>query len=1048
MADVRDKIAALIAARKEDTPEFTELSMAGQRIGRRMIELETGVAPLPTKVQRALDAKATAKANDILRQLTDLREQQNKLIGEVNRLPPEQTEKTHPQKIADIENQITALEAQLRAEVGPEPMLPDEPILGITSQDVIRAANMVKKLWRWMRPEYSSDPPQPIDLSTSSLPALAPQDQYKQAMTRPSGAGKIPVFGRFYDARHRSAEPVKAAFIVKAIQDQIGRNVGVVNGAKFAHADKLFAIDRKTGKVTTVPGEWFLQDLATAYYNNKGGDFGLTPEQKTALDDAQDFLKSLIKLMADEGVPRAVALEVMLETADVLYERTYFPRPWVGKVSISPEGEPELQRGSRAGARLSTVPPALRSRKFKSEKDGFQAGHRYIDSFSGRLAQATSNAYSAIASWRLVNDPNLGGQTKQQRMEQWADGIFPELGALKVLMERAQTKEQKQALYSRYVETYDEIKEDYPEEFSRVAEDIGSPKAGEGMVSHPLFSNYIFDADTAKAINARISAQPHKIVQLASFGTKVSNAFVLALDHSAPLVQGLNVLFYSLATRSNIWGKAYAASWAAMFKDPEYLPKLVAKLEPIINEYIQMGGSIGRLQDYAAGLEKGEFVTQLKYIGPAFRRAGAAFGAMLDYSKILWWQAVRDQVPRAEWPQAIERIEDLVGSGRMEAAGLHPSIAEAERIVWRAASYYRSGLNVLAGMFDKGYTGKMTRQALGSMFAGTTAMAIAGMIAAGLSPDEIWRKLARLDLTIPIKLPNGKSVNLGFSNIALALIKAAVRTGLYIADGKAINSGGMRQNPLLRFLWGHAGPIPGAMIEIGMAEDFLGNPMTVEKTLAKQIAPLTMQQVGQSFMREGVTSAVGDAIGTSMGLAVYPETYAQAKMRESNIEARKRFGVDYDQLGVFDQRPISKTVGEKLGKKPEATRRQIEVATEEDHKRTQKIADALPKDVRQYLNNYQIRVRGIDRSISVLGEDVVLSNNQIERLQELVTEEYQRSFENLMRYKAFEKMPPKQREKVADDAMRRAKDRAKTRFLFEERKKSAAKKSVQANGQK
>lgn len=900
--------------------------------------------------------------------------------------------------------------------------------LGIVPPEVARIqAEVINPIVEYLRPNHPTDAPAPIPIDRNPLPALAPHEFYKQQVTRPEGAGKVPIYGRLHDPRYKGAEPVQQAFITLAFEQKVGDSVAAIQGARFQWADDAFKADPETGRITNVERAEgkspYLEDIAREFYQDPTS-VNINPEQIRALVEARQHMDRLLKLMADEGVPKAEALQAIIEEARYADQpNTYFPRV----VTKFPHGE---KLPGKAG--LSRNPAQLKPRSFKSQAEGVEAGYTYEPLFSNLMATATQRAYRAIAANRLSKDPALGGQTIRERLEAAAEDIFPELKFLKERFESASDPAVQRAFLDKYKDTFEDLRTDYPDRFSELREAVSRVTSREGTVNHPLFQGRIFDAATARALNERLAKVPHKILDAASSVSKVSNTFMLSLDWSAPFVQGQPALWWSIAKRKNVWGRAVKESlksWA----DPDYMRRVIEKPENLeaANELAQLGVGLGRLQDYMAGAEKGEFATRLPVVGGAFRRAGGAFGAFLDVAKLEWWKVLREITPRDQWLKTAEAMENLVGSGRSESIGVHPQIAQAEQLAWRAATYYRSGVNVIANLVERGASGDVTREAIGSMLGGITATFVAAALVKGMSWDEIGEKFKRLDFTIPFDLPNGKRVNIGFGHVVMSLLKLGVRLAAHVKGDKAIDAGGAESNPVLRWLWGHAGALPQLAVDSVLGRDYLGQPTSIRKAALKQVTPLPIGQIGQTLQREGTISAIGDAIPTAIGLNAYPESYRQMYRNRVNKIAQSKTGKDYDDLSIVEQSKVVREAKKlkEVVNKPEATMSEISRGLEEAGKRREKLAEMLSPGSKQFLAEHGLKITGYDPEISVNGVSVYLDTARRDAFASLVAQEYDKTIARLGKSSAFQRLPPLEKKKAFDKRLTAAKQDARELLL-------------------
>ncbi len=871
----------------------------------------------------------------------------------------------------------------------------------------------VRSFIEWFRSIAPADAPVPIRIGKGPTPRLSPYADLKSIVTRPFGTGQIPIIGRLFDPRYRGGDEVGGAFIVNAYSKNVGANLGRIIGAEFAWANELFR---------GLP----ISDIAEAWQRDPGKariQYRLSAEQERALRESKPILEDILAMMAEEGIPKAQALRELFEGQ----EHAYFPRTPIGKVGVDTSGP-----GTRSIG-LSRNPGFLKERIYRSETQGAEAGKIYEPEFSARLADHVTRAYSAIANHRLTKDPSFKGETVQMRYEELADSTFPELDLLKRAAGSATYPEEGQALMKKYRKAFNKTRQLNSDIFSDLHDQAEHVIWGvEGVVRHLNFQGWIFPKEISDKINAQIAPAEHRFVELLKKASTTSRAFMLALDNSAILVQGLPVLFWSIAKRNNVWGRAVAANLRA-WMNPEYLVHELAKpgMRELAREFVQYGSSIGRLDDYMTGAAKGQVAEQLPVIGKAFRHAGGAFGAFLDMAKLHLWKAVRETAKTGEERRVLaESIENALGNARTRAIGMHPSTLDAMSIAELASSYYRSAPNLVAAMFTQGASGKLAREMIGAFAGGVILTSAAAMWTAGLTPKEILDKFKRMDLTFPVPWFGGKKINVGFAHILLSLAKLTATSIAYVADDKPISGGGVATNPFLRWLWSHSGPVPSATTEIITGRDFLGQKTSITKTLLKRVVPISAGQFLETAGKENTRTAVGDALPSFLGLNAWPQSFRQEYAELANAAAQSKFKQNFADLDFERQATIARTISTNkvLATKPVVTPLQVQAAVEADQKRRQWVTDGLTDSVRKSFETNNVQVRGFDAKLHFQGADLYLPIERQQDLARYIAKEYNARFGSEDLSKASSEV----RQKQADSGMEKARANAKRAFIADD----------------
>jgi hypothetical protein len=522
----------------------------------------------------------------------------------------------------------------------------------------------------------------------------------------------------------------------------------------------------------------------------------------------------------------------------------------------------------------------------------------------------------------------------------------------------------------------------------------------------------------------------------------------LGFDYGAGQIQGLVTAFRDPAA----WATANLTALKS-FASPEGFAAYVRNNTQPIRELAQYGSGIGSVPEQVAGLGKGGALTALpKVVGRKVGEVGAprlgkaiestaavpeAFGRLfqtfLDVAKVERWKARRETTPREEWPRAIQEIEHELNMGRMESIGVGPSQALAERIFLLAPSYYRGALGLIGDMSAKGTTGAQARRAMGSYLAGTTAIFTAGALAAGLSWDEIRKRLNPAQgnfLMVPVKI-GGKTIELGFGGIMRSLMRLGgnvIKTSAENPENwKSLSS---ENNPFIKWLRGHSAPIPSKVWDQFSGKDYLGED-TDMSSLSKGFLPLWAQNwFSRDKKQPGATTAAITA-ASFLGLNAYPQSVANRLMVDRDRLAKKGFGKPYEALPMRDQARVSQQIARmpEYAVKPPSTAKQIERAFRNQVRRQNMVQSALDESVQAALEEKGLHVPGFEPRIKIGPVDVILTEKQQRRYGQLLIEEYNRLLTN--RVATIRKMQPQDAQEKLNTFLLDAKERARLRLQKE-----------------
>jgi hypothetical protein len=324
-----------------------------------------------------------------------------------------------------------------------------------------------------------------------------------------------------------------------------------------------------------------------------------------------------------------------------------------------------------------------------------------------------------------------------------------------------------------------------------------------------------------------------------------------------------------------IWARSTAKSLRSII-DPNVTGRMMNNPENFkaATEFVQGGGTMGHLSDFMSGANPGQLATKIPYLRQVVERSGRAFGTFQDMAKLEMWKAVRDTVPKEEWPDAIEQIENLGLSGKMETAGMSHARSVGERILFMAPAYYRGAVNLVAsaaeGVATGRVSGKMATKALAKYAAGMTLSMVGAYLAAGMSWEEIRHRLTpgqknEKFLKFPVKIGDD-TIEVGPGGIMLSLMNLGTDVAVTTAtDPKKMATMGT-DNPFIKWTSSRLGPLPGLARKIATGEDVFGRKTGPVGTALSAATPIAAQKFASAARSSNKAAGAAMAAGAFVGL--------------------------------------------------------------------------------------------------------------------------------------------------------------------------------------
>ena len=683
------------------------------------------------------------------------------------------------------------------------------------------------------------------DVSKEPLPDLGDRAANTKIATEPTGIGRTPALGWLLDPRQRATLPHEKAiltwFYEKAVGDAHVQALASTFGTRF---NKLFP-RTANGEInnvrTTQPGQSRHPSDVFEALQRDPNSYVLTPEQRAGFNELMGYEQKLRTLA------KKYKIRFDEETGDFVSGAEGQTPYWTRGRTVKKGVEPRTPGGTMVGAKQYFQ----KGRTFKTEAEGVAKGFEYPLNVDARLVLRAERLYKAIADRRLAADKGLGGR--------WGGKPTYEEG------------------YSSQPAFRREFTMDTPEGPQHVAQ------------------SKIFPIKTANALNKAFGNQSSGVGNAVSSANNFLKSLALGFDFGVGQIQLLGTAYKN----PGLWGKA---NWQAMkaFGNRDVFAKYAEQNAEPIRELAQYGSSVGRLPEMMAGLESGELMTAApRALGKAITDAGAPrvgkavasvaevpaafsrqFQTFMDVAKVELWKARRDAVPREEWAREIQAIESQLLSSNMERIGITPSRALAERMLLLAPSYYRGALNQIGGLAEKGASGETYRRAMGSYMVGMTATFVGMALAAGLSWEDIRKRLnpTRGDfMMVPIKTGE-KSIEVGFGGI----MRSYMRLAGEIAETSVEHPGNWaslspEKNPVTRWLRGHSAPVLSKSWDAFSGKDYMGEDADIG-SLGKGALPLASQQLfGEKKSRDKAGVALETAAQLT-GLSSFPGKSTKQKV--------------------------------------------------------------------------------------------------------------------------------------------------------------------------
>lgn len=773
------------------------------------------------------------------------------------------------------------------------------------------------------------------------------------------------------------------------------------------HVADQFAKDWRRGQASDpFSKDPAMADTITDAMNDPAKFRALTPEQQQFVKDV--WIPTHDKMLEDayaagKSFKDKDGKEIPL---DEMKKKGYFPQTVVPETDFMAAVKGLFKPGRKQSFRYE--------REYDREEDGVAAGVKYVPSALDRIQDFIHGMYREIIAERVANDPRLGGVSEIPATRK---RLFAEN---KPFLDALPTKQMK-------------------EQFTGELLQRARAEATGNVRDIPAFRDKTYPEESKAEIEKMFAGGSRGLKLVAAIGQEIRN-IVLGGDFSYMFLQLRPMIFTNLPrflrTIKNIPQSLFNPELFAQRQrtDP--------KFRQVASEYIQSGGTLGSMPEQTSSLGTGRsLVDKVPGVRTVYRSLNRTFGTIVDFAKLELFEANRPADP-AEWPRAVENLENSLGSGRMEQLGLTPARSFGERLVFLAPAYYRGYLQLIPQALQRGAPGFIARKQLGSLAAGSLLLGLAALLlkrASGeLSEEEFDERInpeRGKFMAVPVEVGStGKKVEVGMGGFYLSIVRL-------LGNSKRYAEGQSGENPIMRWYEGHAGAIPRLEHEIRTGRDFQGRDTTADKTAIRSLAPVAAQpalenladrmlrrdrdpQNAESNAQTGAIAAL-----TLFGLNAFASSEKGAWLDDLRKGAKEKYDRKWEDLPFMQQKAIVKAQGP--APKTESANARVRGA-EAAQQRQEHLANMVNADTRSRLKELGHKLPGYHTDLSIDGVEIPLTRDRLERYGQLLAEEYDKDVAKWP-VGGLRIMQPAAREKSIAARLEKAKEKAKDRLIREYR---------------
>jgi hypothetical protein len=246
------------------------------------------------------------------------------------------------------------------------------------------------------------------------------------------------------------------------------------------------------------------------------------------------------------------------------------------------------------------------------------------------------------------------------------------------------------------------------------------------------------------------------------------------------------------------------------------------------------------------------------------------------------------------------------------------------------------------------------------------------------------------------------------------------------------------KDTISRFLQSKLGPVPAAALDMWRGETFYGakrDPGDVDDVTAiiyDRVTPFFVQDLIDAIRYQGV---VGGALAPLSFLGASAQTYPKTKSTEVALKKNQlasEMGVNWEELGPEAQKFLRQ-------KYPEIGLMEREAKYERDHgyfletieknlKRSQKkMYNAMPRDIRQELDQLNLTLSGVGRRI---GTNWYLNDARYKDYENRVRDAYKEILPKLMRAPVWQRLNPVGKAEIVKKATEEIKEAVRKQIVY------------------
>ncbi len=559
-------------------------------------------------------------------------------------------------------------------------------------------------------------------------------------------------------------------------------------------------------------------------------------------------------------------------------------------------------------------------------------------------------------------------------------------------------------------------------------------------VYHPAFRGKVFDAETANKLRKYYSDTVPDWLKGLKWVSDEVKTIQFTADASTPLNQGLTLL----ATSPKRWATATVNHFESFLNDKTLSNYLSDKENMrVAQTIVRHGGSLAHLYDFLEGSQKGHVIGRL----PPVKASARMMSTFLSIAKIEFYKAYEPMLKKNKgkpgWTEAdlVETVENLAMSGRMEAKGVGPSRAAAERtFLFNAPSYVRAALdNIGAATTEGGISGAATRRSLIKLVTGVS-LAYFALNYKKYQDGEMTKEelVNRFDpsksefMRYPLDLPNGKRLETSLGSFYISAVRAIGQTAATADEDKELKPG--LGNPLLRFGRYRQPPMVTLGLQIREGTDWKGEPVSATESLARAMLPVGWGEplAHKESWQDGkpTPSAWAEAALGTFNINAFPESFGAQRGRKLDQVGKEMYGQEYKELTLNQRRKVEKKVAsgmeqDKKSYTPKQVASTIEAATLRGNVVEKHLSDEVKREMKA--NNLTLPGYALTKSIDKVNVRLK-DESEVERFKEIQVKVTEEKLQQMFQSESWKQASPARRQEKFKEKMEQIHQKAWTEF--------------------